>query len=46
MFLIGPVEDFQFYKIDFVFGLAIVLSATMPLILNFWQHLIAKKEAS
>lgn len=46
MFLIGPVEDFQFYKIDFLFGLAIVLSATMPLILNFWQHLIAKKEAS
>ncbi|TMU82581.1 hypothetical protein FGA82_03530 [Pseudomonas fluorescens] len=37
MFLIGPVEDFQFYKIDFVFGLAIVLSATVPLILGLWQ---------
>lgn len=37
VFLIGPVEDFQFYKIDFVFGLAIVLSATVPLMLGLWQ---------
>jgi uncharacterized protein with PQ loop repeat len=46
MFLIGPVEDFRFYKIDFVFGLAIVLSATMPLILSLWQGKVAPKNGS
>lgn len=38
VFLIGPVEDFQFYKIDFIFGLAIVLSATAPLIKPLWNR--------
>lgn len=33
-FLIGPVEDFTFYRIDFFFGLAIVLAATLPLLLG------------
>ena len=46
MFLIGPVEEFQFYKIDFVFGLAIVLSATMPLILYIWQGKTAPTNGS
>jgi hypothetical protein len=38
IFLIGPVENFQFYKIDFIFGLAIVLSATVPLMMLLWQR--------
>lgn len=38
VFLIGPVENFQFYKIDSIFGLAIVLSATAPLIMPLWKR--------
>jgi len=38
-FLIGPVEDFTFYRIDFFFGLAIVLAATLPLLLGLRQRI-------
>lgn len=38
MFLIGPVENFQFYWIDLVFGAAVALSATLPLIRGAWAR--------
>ncbi|MEE3650428.1 MULTISPECIES: hypothetical protein [unclassified Brenneria] len=35
-FLIGSIDDFDFYKIDFFFGLAIVLPAVIPLLRSPW----------
>ncbi len=42
-FLIGSVEDFTFYRIDFFFGLAIVLAATLPLLLGLRQTISRNK---
>lgn len=42
-FLIGPVEDFTFYRIDFFFGLAIVLAATLPLLLDLGRKINRSK---
>lgn len=42
VFLIGAVENFQFYKIDLVFGAAVVLSATLSLIRGMWARQMAR----
>lgn len=41
-FLIGPMENFQFYKIDVIFGLAVVMTATIPLIMSMWSTRVEK----